>query len=201
MDPFILTTFIKTTQEGDEDPLVSLVVFEWRDEDLVGRWPNDDAPKVCTPVTTEQLGTDSGDLQKVFICDEAAVNDQFCDSAHLGEFVLSPNVSEAARSPVLTKSVHLKNPEPLNYPVTKTGYYCVGTFGFSASEYKAVVEFRNAYGELQAAQIAKLPFYGGLTIVYAVMGMSVIEAHPQSYGANYWQLLGFPLRTESPRHM
>ncbi|KAL2048229.1 hypothetical protein N7G274_000140 [Stereocaulon virgatum] len=152
VDPFILTTFIKTTPKGDEDPLVSLVVFEWRDEDLVGRWPSDDAPK------------------KVFICDEAAINDQFCDLAHIGEFVLNPNVSEA-RNPVLTKSVHLKNPEPLNYPVTKTGYYCVGTFGFSASEYKAVVEFRNAYGELQAAQIAKLPFYGGLTIIYAVMGI------------------------------
>lgn len=36
-----------------------------------------------------------------------------------------------------------------------------------------MVEFRNAYGELPAAQIAKLPFYGGLTIVYAVVGMYV----------------------------
>ena len=33
-----------------------------------------------------------------------------------------------------------------------------------------MVEFRNAYGELPAAQIAKLPFYGGITIVYAVIG-------------------------------
>ena len=33
--------------------------------------------------------------------------------------------------------------------------------------------FRNAYGELPAAQIAKLPFYGGLTIVYAVIGVYV----------------------------
>ena len=86
-------------------------------------------------------------------------------------------MSEVARNPVLTKSVHLKDPEPLNYPVVKTGYYCVGTFGFSGTEYKAVVEFRNAYGELQAAQIAKLPFYGGLTIVYAVMGMYVAHAY------------------------
>lgn len=31
--------------------------------------------------------------------------------------------------------------------------------------------FQNAYGELPAAQIAKLPFYGGITIVYAVIGM------------------------------
>ena len=68
--------------------------------------------------------------------------------------------------------MHLKDPgEPLRYEVKKTGYYCVGTYGYTASDYKAVVEFRNAYGELPAAQIAKLPFYGGLTIVYAVVGM------------------------------
>lgn len=47
-DPFIETTFIKTSPPGDEDPLVSLVIFEWNDEDLVGVWPSDDAPKVCT---------------------------------------------------------------------------------------------------------------------------------------------------------
>ena len=46
MDPFILTKFVPTTPEGDEDPMVSIVVFEWRDEDLVGVWPSDDAPKV-----------------------------------------------------------------------------------------------------------------------------------------------------------
>lgn len=33
-------------------------------------------------------------------------------------------------------------------------------------DYSAVVEFRNAYGELPAAQIPKLPFYGGITILY-----------------------------------
>ena len=46
MDPFILTTFTKATPEGDEDPLVSLVIFEWKDEDLVGIWPSEDAAKV-----------------------------------------------------------------------------------------------------------------------------------------------------------
>ena len=48
MDPFILTTFVQATPEGDEDPIVSLVIFEWKDEDLVGVWPSDDAPKVRT---------------------------------------------------------------------------------------------------------------------------------------------------------
>lgn len=49
----------------------------------------------------------------------------------------------------------------------------MGTYGFSTDEWKAAVEFRNAYGELAATNIAKLPFYGGLTIVYAVVAMCV----------------------------
>lgn len=40
-------------------------------------------------------------------------------------------------------------------------------------KYEVIVEFRNAFGELQAAQIAKLPFYGGIAILYAVVGAYV----------------------------
>ena len=45
-DPFISTTFIKLEEEGDSDPIVSIVVFEWKDEDYVGVWPSDDAADV-----------------------------------------------------------------------------------------------------------------------------------------------------------
>lgn len=44
--------------------------------------------------------------------------------------------------------------------------------------YVGVVEFRNAFGELPAAQIAKLPFYAAVTIVYAFMAMG--------WGVLYW---------------
>lgn len=78
-----------------------------------------------------------------------------------------------------TAAINLKDPSSINYPtksaaknsVLRTGYYCVATAALSEDlEYRAIVTFRNAYGELPAAQIAKLPFYGGLTIVYAVVG-------------------------------
>lgn len=46
----MLTEFVKTTSLGDEDPLVSLVVFEWRDEDLVGVWPSSDATEAIVPL-------------------------------------------------------------------------------------------------------------------------------------------------------
>ena len=35
-DPFILTKLIKATPEDNSEPQVSLIVFEWKDEDLVG---------------------------------------------------------------------------------------------------------------------------------------------------------------------
>ena len=99
---------------------------------------------------------------------------KFCKDEQLGEFILSTNASES-KSPVISQTIHTKDPgDPLRYEVKRTGYYCVGTYAPEESEYKAVIEFRNAYGELPAAQIAKLPFYGGLTIVYAVIGMLVL---------------------------
>jgi hypothetical protein len=55
--------------------------------------------------------------------------------------------------------------------IKTTGYYCVSTDAEDGVDYQAVVEFRNAYGELDGAQIAKLPFYGGLTIVYALLAV------------------------------
>ena len=86
---------------------------------------------------------------------------------------MAPNATEISKSIIFTQAVNLKEPgRPVKYGIKKTGYYCVGTTAFSPPDvkYTATVEFRNAYGELAAAQIAKLPFYGGITIVYAVIG-------------------------------
>lgn len=43
VEPFILTKFKKyVPADGtDEDPLVSLVIFEWKDEPLIGRYQDD----------------------------------------------------------------------------------------------------------------------------------------------------------------
>lgn len=43
VDPFILTKFVRDGDAGDSDPLVSLVIFEWSDEALIGRTVSDDA--------------------------------------------------------------------------------------------------------------------------------------------------------------
>lgn len=39
VDPYILIKFQKRDVGPDEDPLASLVMFEWNDEPLIGRYP------------------------------------------------------------------------------------------------------------------------------------------------------------------
>lgn len=71
----------------------------------------------------------------------------------------------------MTEAVHLDNSQVATYPIKKTGYYCVLTESFSGDDYEAVVVFRNAYGELPATQVPKLPFYGGMTLLYALVSV------------------------------
>ncbi|KAI1818739.1 lung seven transmembrane receptor-domain-containing protein [Poronia punctata] len=151
VDPFILTVFPNDTIKADEDPIVSLVIFEWKDQDLIGVYPDAEA------------------FAKETICDAENVKNKLCDKAHLGEWILAPNATEKSRNLILTQAVHLKSASPINYPIKKTGYYCVAAAGFNTDTFKGVVEFREAYGELPASQIPKLPFYGGITILYAVV--------------------------------
>lgn len=101
------------------------------------------------------------------------MENKLCNSTEIGQFILSPNATEFSENLILTQAIDLKDPPAVNYPIKKTGYYCVGTTSFTGDSYTAIVEFRNAFGELPAAQIAKLPFYGGLTITYAVIGAYV----------------------------
>lgn len=81
-----------------------------------------------------------------------------------------------SKSLIMTKAVHLSNPHVGSYPIKNTGYYCILTDSFSGHDYEAVAVFRNAFGELPATQIPKLPFYGGMSIVYAVVAMYVSSA-------------------------
>jgi hypothetical protein len=52
VDPFISIKFLKPSPKDGVEPLdttVSLIVFEWQDKDLIGRYPKSDNPdeKVC----------------------------------------------------------------------------------------------------------------------------------------------------------
>ncbi len=41
--PHILVKFIKDTAEDDSDPITSMVIFEWKDYDLIGVLPTADS--------------------------------------------------------------------------------------------------------------------------------------------------------------
>ncbi|CAM1502824.1 Fc.00g076000.m01.CDS01 [Cosmosporella sp. VM-42] len=153
VDPFILVKFLNSSKPAGDDPIASLVIFEWRDQNLVG------------------IPDPEGYGNKLGICSDDYVKQGFCNSTDTGKFILSKEAAQKSNSLILTKAIHLKSSGPINYPIKKTGYYCIVTDGYTTDEYSAVVEFRNAYGELPATQIPKLPFYGGITILYALVAV------------------------------
>lgn len=174
MDPFILIKFSKAqTTEGD--PLASLVIFEWNDEELIGEYRSSDSDVGVPHAYKLQLGAISkltdGQQVKDTICEQGSVDAGLCAKEDIGSFILTKNATDVSKNAIISKAIHLNDPEPIKYPVKKTGFYCVSTYAYSDEDYYSVVTFRNAYGELPAAQIAKLPFYGAMTIVYAVIGL------------------------------
>ncbi|OAL05506.1 hypothetical protein IQ06DRAFT_212669 [Phaeosphaeriaceae sp. SRC1lsM3a] len=162
IDPFILVKFIKNGDKNKEiqDPTVGVVIWEWKDSMLLGK-PSD------MPVEERQ-----------YICNDDNIDAKLCNSTQKGEWILADDAEVVSMMQIRTAAINLNDPQAIKYPVgtaekktvLKTGYYCVATAGYTDGvEYEAIVSFRNAYGELQAAQIAKLPFYGGITIVYFVV--------------------------------
>lgn len=134
-------------QKVDDDISVSYIIFEYKD--LVN------------------IGADLGNGRYKFICDDHAINDlQVCDESHKGKFIVNKNVTNTT---ILTSQLTHLGPADINYPINVTGYYCVSTFSlFKDTKYKGEVNFQNAFGQLSASEIPKLPAYGILTLCYAI---------------------------------
>jgi hypothetical protein len=148
-DPYIHVKFTDVGKDEGDDPVVSLLIFDWMDQDFLDVLPNG--------------------MERADICVQEYVDAGYCNQADIGRFLVSPNATEQSVNVIFTKAMHLKDSAPVKYPITRTGYFCVVTEKFGADSYEAIVEFRNAYGELPAGQIPKLPFYGGITIAYALV--------------------------------
>ncbi|KAJ2970610.1 hypothetical protein NQ176_g8110 [Zarea fungicola] len=153
VDPFILVKFLNNTLPEGDDPTVSLLLFEWKDRKFIGV-PNGE--------------TGENDL---IPCNQDYVNSGACNSTDLGEFVLAHNATDKSSAFILSKAIHLNSATPVRYTIKETGYYCLFTMGYNIENYEAVAEFRNAYGEISATQIPKLPFYGGMSILYTLMAV------------------------------
>lgn len=179
VDPFILIKFLKKKDAPAPKSPVSLLIFEWKDFDLIGQWPENSEEDDVDEIRYWHFNTMLTGSQKELICDDANIKAGLCTDKHKGEWLLAPNATESSKAEIKTVAINLVDPPATNYMVKKTGYYCVFTLADDGQDYEAVVEFRNAYGELSAAQIAKLPFYGAMTIAYVVMAAF--------WGFFYWQ--------------
>lgn len=67
VDPFILTVFPNDTIKGDEDPVVSLIIFEWKDQDLIGVYPDEEAFTVCATITDDAGSVLMSALEKAYM--------------------------------------------------------------------------------------------------------------------------------------
>ncbi|KAL9059980.1 MAG: hypothetical protein Q9162_000830 [Coniocarpon cinnabarinum] len=153
VEPYIMARFDQASlSENDlSDPVVAISIFNWNDVGKIG---------ASSTESPERLYE---------ICDSSAVDLKLCTKEQLGSFIIDPSAGDR----IVSAAVHIKEaarPVP-KLSIKSTGYYCAYTQPLDDHDYRAIVEFRNAYGELPGAQVPKLAFYGALTIVYAVIGV------------------------------
>lgn len=134
------------------DHKVSYVLFEFKDIDRLGK----DYAK-------------SG--RRKYICDDVAVSAGLCEQSEYGQFLSN---GDLLNTTVRIAQFDKLGPAKLEYPIGRTGYYCLSTFavsGLSKSDefkYSGKIDFQNAFGQLSASEIPKLTAYGILTVAYAV---------------------------------
>ncbi|CCH59496.1 hypothetical protein TBLA_0B06740 [Henningerozyma blattae CBS 6284] len=156
VDPFISFNLKKFNSENENDSGVIVAIFDFQD--------------------FEHIGIELPDGEIYYICDEFAVDSGLCTSEQLDQYLIQDVVydpftgtNRTLAHPIMTFSQKNLGLHDSKYPITKTGYYCIATVSkYESTEYKAVVNFRNAYGKLAGAEINKLPLYGLLAIAYVV---------------------------------
>ncbi|KAI3403723.2 SNX41 [Candida oxycetoniae] len=135
-------------QEQFDDISVSFIIFEYKDLVNIGAY-------------NEQL------KEYILVCDDRAINEyKVCNPDQRGQFVVNSN---STNSTILSSKLTQLGPANIHYPINRTGYYCISTFTtVSDSKYEGIINFQNAFGQLSASEIPKLPAYGILTLCYAI---------------------------------
>ncbi|KAG0288371.1 hypothetical protein BGZ96_007845 [Linnemannia gamsii] len=132
------------------------VVFEWND--------------------LKYIGKEDADGKKKFVCDTPAQTAGLCTEAQLGQPIIDTAESTSIGWKPLDFSLQAKEGiQYYEYPVEKTGYYCVVAWTVSVNDqdsfYTGVIEFNNKYGTLAGSDFPKLPFYGALSLIYMSIGI------------------------------
>ncbi|RLV93678.1 Membrane protein PTM1 [Spathaspora sp. JA1] len=134
-------------KKPDGDITVSYIIFEYKD------LPN--------------IGVDIGNGKYQYVCTDDAVKTKICDESQKGKFIV--NSQAALNSTILSSQLKNLGAADIHYPINRTGYYCVSTFTPDRkSKYQGLINFQNAFGQLSASEIPKLPGYGILTLCYAI---------------------------------
>lgn len=134
-------------QPHKEDIKMTYIIFEYKDFDSIGHVFEDGNVK--------------------YICDDIAINDlKICKEEQKGKFILNNRKTNYS---VLTNQLTHLGLADINYLVNQTGYYCVSTFVEDENmKYRGYINFQNAFGQLSASEVPKLPSYGILTLLYAI---------------------------------
>lgn len=160
INPFISFNLLNYDSSSTPDPDLAVVIFEYKDIDIIG--------------------AETSDGNKKYICDKSAIDLKYCNESSLGEFIISADKKGTNQSMILTFDANALGLHETKYMVKNTGYYCVATYPKAGdATYKAEINFRNSFGNIAAAEFPKLTLYGALAIAYAV-SMAY-------YAFNFWK--------------
>lgn len=134
-------------QPHEEDIKMTYIIFEYKDFYSIGHYFDDGTVK--------------------YICDDLAIEElKICDEKQRGKFIINNNQTN---NTIFTNQLTHLGQANISYPINETGYYCVSTFVEDVNmSYRGFINFQNAFGELNASEIPKLPSYGILTLLYAI---------------------------------
>ncbi|KAF9185991.1 hypothetical protein BGZ51_001747 [Haplosporangium sp. Z 767] len=148
---------IRVVMDRDSTGEAVFVVFDWSDHNLVGK-------------------VDPASNKRVYVCDTEVQKAGLCTEAELGQALIDTSVESTVYSKTLDFTDEAKNGiQFVNYPIHKTGYYCVFAWPLQINQadaqFSGVVDFNNNYGRLAGVDFPKLPFYGVLSLVYMTIGI------------------------------
>lgn len=159
-NPFISFNLQDYKSDIITEPQVSVVIFEYKDIDIIGHELSD------------------GNMK--YICDDASIELGYCEKSSKGEFIIDQDKLGKNASEILTFDTTELGIHQTKYSIKNTGYYCVATFAKAEdAKYRAEANFRNSFGQIAASEFPKLTLYGALAIAYAV-SMAY-------YGFNFWK--------------
>ncbi|SCU94941.1 LADA_0G12420g1_1 [Lachancea dasiensis] len=117
------------------------------------------------------------DSSPYYICDDYAIEKGACNATHKNEYIVRNLITDPTTGENETLSAQVQSfyqtetgLHETRYSVKSTGYYCVvaSSIDSSSPKFSATINFRNAFGQLPAAEINNLPLYGLLAIFYLV---------------------------------